>query len=383
MHSSTVLIVIDRTLILDYKHFLLTQSRLRSRILAPLPMNFDEFRASSERDRLRKKEQREVDATKTSARSTAVIDSNEEKILRNGVGNRFGGFGDIGATLGEQASRHLGLDDFLEMPQMQSFVVLMLLLDTFAATMELYLLKLNLSRVLNSDASGFPINDFLLAAVHYFTSFSIFFFAIEIFSVMVVFKSSSMGHVGYVIDFIIIWLQLCLELSGTAGRETRLLNIFRVWRTMRLFNSMIDVEKRLHSETLNKLNRKDIDCRKLTLDLHRLEIDLNKEREAKDSIEDMLIAYKEEVDTLNEALKIAAMDIAEVALTDDDFNPDSARVRLEHDDDAHFVDAPSFEYDTSKNRSTLRRLATNDISSPVHINQTTFVIDDDGSFKSR
>ena len=351
-------------------------------------MNFDEFRASSERDRLRKKEQREVNAIKTSARSAAINDSNKEKILRKRVVNRSESFIDVSSTLGEQAPRHLGLDDFLEMQQMQSFVVLMLLLDTFAATMELYLTKLQLSRGLNSDASGFPINDLLLAAVHYFTSFSIFFFAIEIFSVIVVFKSSSMGHVGYGIDFIIICMQISLELSGVAGRETRMLNIFRVWRTIRLFNSMIDVEKRLHNETLNQLMGKDSDCRKLNLELHRLEMDLKKEREAKDSIEDMLIAYKEEVDTLNEALKIAAMDIAEVALSDDDYNLDRAQAPLENsvdgDADGDFVDAPSLEYDPRKNSSsTLLHLAMNDISSPVRNSHTTFVIDNDGSFVSR
>ena len=36
-------------------------------------------------------------------------------------------------------------------------------------------------------------------------------------------------------------------------------------------------------------------------------------------MEEMLRTYKEEVDTLNEALKIAAMDIAEVAEAEDDY----------------------------------------------------------------
>jgi hypothetical protein len=42
-------------------------------------------------------------------------------------------------------------------------------------------------------------------------------------------------------------------------------------------------------------------------------------KEARLSVEDMLQSYKNEVDTLNEALKIAAQDIAEVAEADDDF----------------------------------------------------------------
>lgn len=42
-------------------------------------------------------------------------------------------------------------------------------------------------------------------------------------------------------------------------------------------------------------------------------------QEARASVEDMLQTYKDEVDTLNEALKIAAMDIAEVAEAEDDY----------------------------------------------------------------
>jgi len=44
----------------------------------------------------------------------------------------------------------------------------------------------------------------------------------------------------------------------------------------------------------------------------KFEGELEQEKEARKAIEEMLQSYKEEVDTLNEALKIAAQDIAEV-----------------------------------------------------------------------
>jgi hypothetical protein len=50
----------------------------------------------------------------------------------------------------------------------------------------------------------------------------------------------------------------------------------------------------------------------------KLENDLRKERESLSAVETMLSNYKEEVFTLNEALKIAALDIAEIAQGEED-----------------------------------------------------------------
>lgn len=51
---------------------------------------------------------------------------------------------------------------------------------------------------------------------------------------------------------------------------------------------------------------------------YKLENDLRKEQESLVAVETMLTNYKEEVYTLNEALKIAALDIAEIAQGDDE-----------------------------------------------------------------
>jgi len=50
----------------------------------------------------------------------------------------------------------------------------------------------------------------------------------------------------------------------------------------------------------------------------KLENDLRKEHESLSAVETMLGNYKEEVFTLNEALKIAALDIAEIAQGEDE-----------------------------------------------------------------
>lgn len=75
----------------------------------------------------------------------------------------------------------------------------------------------------------------------------------------------------------------------------------------------------MHLDTKLELEEKIIIITKFDSETRRLENELSKEKDARDSIEAMLQNYKDEVDTLNEALKIAAMDIAEVAQADDDY----------------------------------------------------------------
>jgi hypothetical protein len=149
-----------------------------------------------------------------------------------------------------------------------------------------------------------------------------------------------------------------------------------------------------------------------------------KEKESKDAIEEMLLTYKEEVDTLNEALKIAAMDIAEVAQADDeDFDSEEGSSVREggdegdevpppatsevDDDAADFVDAVSsvLDGDKRRNRETLMRLVRRDAPAggggaasgggggsggagagargQTGQGGTTFVIHDDGTFERK
>merc|ERR1711907_398623 len=100
-----------------------------------------------------------------------------------------------------------------------------------------------------------------------------------------------------------------------------------------------------------------------------VEEDLKREKEARTSVEAMLADYKEEVDTLNEALKIAARDIAEVGEADDDlFLTDD---ELDGADGSGGGDAESKVSGTSlKSKSSSQE--------PV-----TFVVNSDGTFDQR
>ena len=90
-----------------------------------------------------------------------------------------------------------------------------------------------------------------------------------------------------------------------------------------------------HSEA--KIALKNIVMKKKTLqdEVEKLTLDLKKEQDARSSVEAMLQDYKDEIDTLNEALKIAALDIAEVAQAEDDFflSDDEGMDEHVHDED--------------------------------------------------
>ena len=134
--------------------------------------------------------------------------------------------------------------------------------------------------------------------------------------------------------------------------------------------------------------------------------ELAREQEARVTVDEMLAGYKEEVDTLNEALKIAAMDIAEVAEADEDLLSDEddelgLGEEEEEDlasvvDDEGFAEAYQGRYDKQKNQADMMAQIGRDRdrdgggsvrsgasrasskSQPV-----TFVIGEDGSFKKK
>jgi hypothetical protein len=111
----------------------------------------------------------------------------------------------------------------------------------------------------------------------------------------------------------------------------------------------------------------------------------------------MLQSYKEEVDTLNEALKIAAMDIAEVAEADDDlFDSDGeeAEERDEEGDDADMMSASAGTASVSgqgsgkgarsaKKEEEYRRALRTEPATGAPAGRSTFVIKEDGTFQKK
>jgi hypothetical protein len=110
----------------------------------------------------------------------------------------------------------------------------------------------------------------------------------------------------------------------------------------------------------------------------------------------MLLAYKEEVDTLNEALKIAAMDIAEVAQADDALSDDlsdeeDSAIDGDGDGEGEFVDASASQFSKAGNKSAVMRAVMEDSGRMGGMGNVggvggvpaTFLVHEDGTFEQK
>lgn len=331
-------------------------------------LSFDEFTAANDRERAKQKLKQDIISAKG-------VEKSKSDVKDSSIGD---------------AGRVRGVGDFLEMHQMQFAVIVLIFLDIFASFTEVYLdAVMHFKRSVNTNAPiliPYYYQSIVYNLAKSFTGFSVLFFTLEILAILAVFKFSTVGHFGYLIDSGVVTFQLYMDTKG-AGKETRILNILRLWRVVRLFNSMVAVELERHEVTKRELEIKNASIATFELDVKSLKGEVVREKEARDSVELMLQGYKEEVDTLNEALKIAAMDIAEVAEADDDY-------LLSDDEDGEdgetdvFMDAASSDFDRTKKKELLYREARKDAdsvrsSASQRSQGVTFVVREDGSFHKR
>ena len=198
------------------------------------------------------------------------------------------------------------------MPQVQSFVVTLLVLDIFSVLAQLLLSQFLASsgnesvfdanvtmRRMNTEIPINPVDmtggdnillfgflplSILSSGLNTFSGVSLVFFAFEIGAVLVVFRASFTSHWGYLLDAGIVGSQLYGELVGW-GMQSRMLSIFRFWRLMRLLAYMINIEKEAHGETQELLKDKEAEIRRYTGEVRRFEVELSKEKDAKIAIE--------------------------------------------------------------------------------------------------
>lgn len=355
-------------------------------------MNFDEFRNFQERERQKAKEVEEREKEKQQKAKKAKKDKAKAK--------QESGLAGSDDKVDDSESRG-GIGEFLELPQVQTFVVILLLLDTFS-NLSQALLSMRINYDERSGAAdalallgGFVSPQMALATLNTFSGFALVFFAFETGLILAVFRGSVYGHWGYLLDACIVGTQLYGELSGWS-MEARLLNIFRFWRLVRLVVYMVNLEKAAHEATKETLQDREADIRKFKGDIARAEVELSKEREARGAVDEMLNQYKEDLDTMNEALKIAAMDIVEVAEADDDLLSDDDDVGGDAEVDAEgFSDAAGSKYDKTRNKAEVYANARKDrddlsitsgstmASKKRAQSNPTFVVNDDGTFTQK
>ena len=345
--------------------FPLPSSKVEHRIKM---LSFDEFRAVNQREKGKAELGKKVESAAKAASNSSSASSNNTKDNTNNSKNTEN---DENLTPNKNKSKSATqmLGDVLELQSTQTLYIVMLILDTFAALAELGILSNQI------PSKMFPgVISQVLHLLKLFSKFNMIVFSVEIFLVYLAFGLATIRHFGYLIDFLVITSQLTLDYYGI-GRVNRLLNIFRVWRPIRLLSAIIAEERERRDEVKQQVEAKEEEIKACKEEIDSVKEELSKEKSARESIETMLQNYKEEVDTLNEALKIAAMDIAEVAQADDEFLTDD-------DDENHDEATLSSRADSTQSKASKLRAALGDNVS-VDGKASTFVIYEDGAFEKK
>lgn len=318
-------------------------------------LHFDEFKAASDRERTQKK-----------------LEDN----VKRGVQKVSLPSGDRAA--GGLSGMLTSVGDVLEMPQLQTFLMILIVIDTFAAFMDIYLRGIDRIDVVHPFLQAIQNHaEFLLIILTSVNGFCLSLFAIELLLSLIVFRFALVGHIGYTIDFGTILFQLYLDMVGI-GRESRILNMLRIWRLVRLFNTFVAIESKAHAQTMELLVISHKEQAELNSTIKSLQADIEKEKDAKNAVESMLQGYKDEVDTLNEALKIAAMDIADVAQADEE---------LFESDDESATSLPDVGSERQREKiddmaAVLSSSSSNNVTSSSSTT-TTFFISEDGTIQKK
>jgi hypothetical protein len=249
--------------------------------------------------------------------------------------------------------------DFVEKLEVQLVVIILVSLDVIAVTAEFFiahsdgLIDLEAPQVVTA-----------MQLMQSFMGFTIFFFLMEIGLVFFAFSEACLSHFGYMLDLALVCGGLYWEIN-MGSKIIRLLGILRVWRVVRLVNSLLASAEAKHEETRELLEQEQKQVEQMQADKANMEEVLKQEAASRQRVDSMLQGYKDEVETLSEALNIAAINAAETRLLDDeDFLDDLEQEGEESGDEDDGIDDEGFSEASGATE------------------KSTFVVSKDGSFQS-
>ena len=323
-------------------------------------LSFDEFRAKSKRDKSR----------------SELSDNNKSNISPVPAKE---------SIQTSSSSSKFSLGNFIEGTNVQIFILIVILLDTIIAFIEtgaLLLYAESSFRANKNDLSSITLlllyitQDMLLLISQGFNLLCLSLLSCELLTICIIFQYRLLFHLGYLIDIIVITCQLYSQ-SYTTNKLSRILNIFRIWRIIRLINTYIEQEQISHDMTKSIILDKDTEIAQLQLNILQIRSDMERVEEARGNIEAQLLGYKEEIDTLNEALKIAAMDIAEVG-EDADFAYD------DEEEDDEIVPTSGQNYDPAANEpnNSIDKGVIESKTDAAYTNNSTTNNDNNTNYKS-
>lgn len=205
---------------------------------------------------------------------------------------------------------------FLESIEVQTIVSILIYADVFLFTM--YHIA-----SFDPDVNDLSVRMKLISAL---LDFNMIMFIAEITATIYSFGTSFFHHVGYTLDLTIVSMIVCNGIFPLGMPVRNYLRFLRFWRFWRLLNS--------RSSEQCLVEKKLIQCQEQmqsgAMEVKRLDAGCRKETKLREEVENTLISYKDEIDTLKEALQIAALDITRMSSKNPKLNtPDIADTSIE------------------------------------------------------
>lgn len=260
-------------------------------------LTFEEFQA------LRRRRQTNALLAQNDGLAGAVDDREENGVEKSGMFARLG--------------------RFLQSQEFQFVAVLVACVDVAATCAEMAIVA---HYVKDPNGSGRVVE-----VLKYCNALSLFFFTLELLLLLFSFGGSLLGHAGYTVDIIVLTIIYYVELTGgsrgkfcfplawkagvmrkltCSSAAIRFLNVLRVWRIIRMVNAAIEALEADHRETKRLLREEREKADGLVLERKKVETALKKEHDRNTRMEQSFRAQRDELDTLREALQIAAQTVA-------------------------------------------------------------------------
>lgn len=128
----------------------------------------------------------------------------------------------------------------------------------------------------------------------------------EVILSIICFRSKFFNHFGYCTDFALSILGILGHSNFYFTRQINYLNLFRLWRVLRFLNSIVqEMEVKVNKYELTIEDREN-NLKRLENKIELLEYRVSKKKEDESIFKEKYIKQKEQIQNLEEALKIAA-----------------------------------------------------------------------------
>lgn len=208
-------------------------------------------------------------------------------------------------AIGKWRGWRQSLEYCIEDPKVQIVVLVLVYLDILLGTW-------SMATQLASESTGEGHSDEWSIPLHFIRNTILYLHCFELLLQMIIFHVRFFSHWGYAIDTFLIAARILKRHDADPMNNYYLhLSCFiRIWRYIRLVQTHIAIEAKKHNITKKELSSHVKSIDEWTTKALLLQEDVEREKVLRIQNEDMAKGCLEEMETLREALQIAAVDVA-------------------------------------------------------------------------